>query len=705
MYNLSKVYEDLLKGNLTCEEASEIIKSPEIQRSVNYLVNMGNVNKLVPYTEEDLQFIYMIINITQFIYNNSGLSTGLSDYTYDILYAIMLANSGKDVVSVPLSTSRNSVVHHKYPALRGTLKKIFYLSKDERRTNPSRRYLDEWISSMEEKIYSTTGRRISLNDEEVYVFPKYDGVSVIFEIDENNNVESALTRGFTEKNEAQNITHVFNHFKKRESCEFKNQPYGLKTEVMMSYDDLAYYNKKYHTDYKNTRSIVSAILNSDEYDRDKSSLLQIVPLRVGTADGTQLLAEEALNEYPHIRCRLKDREVIRKFANSHFTVGDGLRCDGAVIYIINPEIQKILGRENDINNFEVAYKFTEEVSFSKLMDVAFNVGLFGRLAPVAKVKPVKLKGNTIENISLGSVGRFRNLHLRKGDIVKVLYDIIPYLSFDDECTHNYDGIEFEVPEFCPECGNRLNSTDSGDILFCDNPKCPCRIKGKILNYLDKMDIENISYGVINRLYDEGYVKSIKDLYKLEKYKKEIAHMDGFGTKIVQLWLDSIEEQRTVPDYILMGSLGIEGISKKSFAKILSIYNIEELITIVEGNSISQLIKIPGVKEKTAQKIIEGVRENKKLITFLTEELNVIETKGVSNKARFSVCFTKIRDASKEKFIRECGGEVVDSISKSTTFLVVPSLDASSSKIDKAKKYGIKIVHIDDLEATVSEYIK
>ena len=182
-------------------------------------------------------------------------------------------------------------------------------------------------------------------------------------------------------------------------------------------------------------------------------------------------------------------------------------------------------------------------------------------------------------------------------------------------------------------------------------------------------------------------------------------MDGFGTKIVQLWLDSIEEQRTVPDYILMGSLGIEGISKKSFAKILSIYNIEELITIVEGNSISQLIKIPGVKEKTAQKIIEGVKENKKLITFLTEELNVIETKGVSNKARFSVCFTKIRDASKEKFIRECGGEVVDSISKSTTFLVVPSLDTSSSKIDKAKKYGIKIVPIDDLEATVAEYIK
>ena len=108
MYDLNEVYENLLKKKITCEDASKIIKSPEIQRSINYLININSRNKLIPYSEEDMQFIYMVINITQFIYNNSGEDTGITDYTYDILYAIMLQNTGKDVVTVPI-LSNNKV--------------------------------------------------------------------------------------------------------------------------------------------------------------------------------------------------------------------------------------------------------------------------------------------------------------------------------------------------------------------------------------------------------------------------------------------------------------------------------------------------------------------------------------------------------------------------------------------------------------------
>ena len=58
----------------------------------------------------------------------------------------------------------------------------------------------------------------------------------------------------------------------------------------------------------------------------------------------------------------------------------------------------------------------------------------------------------------------------------------------------------------------------------------------------------------------------------------------------------------------------------------------------------------------------------------------------------------------EKFIIDNGGIVSDSLTKNTTFLVVPSLDTESSKVSKAKKYGIQIVHIDDLESTLLKYL-
>jgi DNA ligase (NAD+) len=355
--------------------------------------------------------------------------------------------------------------------------------------------------------------------------------------------------------------------------------------------------------------------------------------------------------------------------------------------------------------YEVAYKFTEEVEFSKLLDVTFNVGLFGRLAPIAHVKPVKLKGNTIENISLGSIGRVNDLKLHKGDKIKVLYDIIPYLSFDDECEHNYDGEEITIPDECPECGELLEFTDSMDIAYCANKDCPCRIKGKILNYLSKMKIYGISYGIIDKLFTYDFVTCIEDLYSIEKNAKRIIGLDGFGSKSVKSWIESINNKRTVQDYVLLGSLGIEGISKKTFEKIMTEMTIDEMLDAVEENKISSFVKIPTIQEKTAQKLMDGIKENKKLIKFLEKELTIVQSKGMINKGKYSVCFTKIRDDDKEKYIISTGGIVSDSLTKNTTFLVVPSLDTESSKVARAKKYGVKIVPIDDLESTIANYLK
>ena len=702
MTDFNKVYTDLLEGNIKCEDIGEILSSPDVKKSINAYINKDKINKLVPYSSEDMLNIFFIVNIAQFVYNNSGCSTGLTDTEYDKLYEALLFNSGEEVISAPVTGSK--ITYHTYPSLRGTLTKTFYLTNDEERTNPSRRYLDEWKSTMENKILNKTGNNVDLDNYEVYVFPKFDGVSCVFELDSNGKMIKALTRGYTETNEAQDISHVFKNIHDRQINEFgKGVEYGLKTEIMMKEEDLDYFNKTYKTNYKNSRSIVSAILNSDEYDPAKSQLLEIVPLRVGDKDGNQQIATEAF-DFPYLKCRLKDRERIREFAYKHKYVNEGLRCDGAVIYIIDEEIQKVLGRENNKNNWEVAYKFTEESEFSELIDITFNVGLFGRLAPVAKVKPVKLKGNTIENISLGSVARMKNLELRKGDKVKILYDIIPYLSFDTECEHNLDEEIIPIPSECPECGNELQLSENEAILSCINPDCPCRQKGKILNYLNKMDIDGISYGVIDKLYENDIVRNIKDLYKMNKRILDIVNIDGFGEKMVMSWLDEIDSHRQVPDYVLLGSLGIESVGRRMFKKITEEYNLDELLDIIDNKEYSKLIQLSGIKDKTAKKIIDGLSGNLKLIKFLEKELNIIESKGLQ-KSNFTVCFTKVRDKEKEEFIRNMGGEPTDDLKKSTTFLVVPGLDISSSKVTKAKKYNIPVIPIDELEDTIKEYVK
>lgn len=717
--------------NLSIDKMIEIMHKPETQNWVHKFISnhYGDSN----LTEEEIIKLKDIVDMCNSIYNYSGSDTGISDEEYDILYEkLELSNDGDTDITTPIINNKLKVGYHKYKSLRGTLDKIYYLSEEDGKevANKSRRGLPEWVESSQRKIKEVTGENINLWNEEVYVFPKWDGVSCIFEFTKNGKLDRALTRGFTETNEAQIVTHIF-----EDSVvgpwTGKDYPYGIKTEIMMSEDDLATYNNIYNTNYKNSRSIVSSIMNSDEKD-DRIKYLQIMSLRtseiINGEESLQSLTPGAFNR-PFLRCRLKDIDKIKDFAFANRYV-NGLRCDGAVIYIINERIQKILGRENNKQKFEVAFKFTEETGYSKVKDVKFTIGLFGRINPVLEIKPIKLKGNTITNISLGSIARFNDLKLAKGDKVKVLYDIIPYAVYDnkDENCKRSGEEPFEAPKFCPECGDPLvtkvdltpreftlhkmiepdsisDNIEDYAILYCSNKDCPCRKKGRILNYFNKMHIDGISYATVDTLYDEGYLKTLQDIYRLKSQRKSLVKIPGFGEQSVSLIIDAIDANREVTDAQFLGALGIESVSQKTFEKVLSEIPYDTLIDeCINGNlkDISNMLcLVKGISDITANKIIFGLRDSEDIILDLEHELTLIPYR--SNKASFKVCFTKIRDNIMEKFISSIGGQVVDSLTKDTNLVIIPMRGVESSKVTKAQKYGIPVIPIEEAESYIKEH--
>lgn len=663
----------------------KLMNSKEIRKDIDKIIkkNDGNKDKMLT-----------LINVASTIFESSGDNTGMSDTEYDIIHDILTNKYNYKLgISSPIIKATSKIVFHKYPSLRGTLDKIYYLDEDESSINPSRDGLPDWIKRCERKIYEKTQKWVNLEEYDIYVFPKFDGVSGIIEFKKGNNeIDRALTRGFTETNEAQDITHILKPIIKSSdlSCD-----YGLKTEIMMSEEDFNLYNEKYGTKYKNSRSIVSSIINSDEID-ERINYLQLVPLRISKMidgkESEQTLSPNVFN-YPYIQCKLKETDKIREFA-SHNKYANGLRCDGAVIYIIDKDIQNILGRENNKQKFEVAYKFTEETGYSKIKDVNFTIGLFGRINPVAVIEPIVLKGNKIENISLGSFGRFNKLQLSKGDTVKVLYDIIPYCIFDEtdeKCKRSHNNI-IKSPSICPECLQPLELSDSNDILMCPNKKCPSRRKGKILNYLNKINIDGISYSTIDTFYNKGYIKNIKDIYKLKNYRSDLYDLNGFGQKSIDNIINEIENKKTVTFSQMLGSLGIENVSTKIFSKLFEYFTFDDIMDYSLNNTPDLLTVVPGIKIKTAQKIVDGIRENEKIILFLENELNLIQDK--KQQCKFTVVFTKVRNEELEKWTEENFGKVKDTLTKDIDVLVVPMDGVKSSKVDKAKKYNIPIISID-----------
>ena len=302
-------------------------------------------------------------------------------------------------------------------------------------------------------------------------------------------------------------------------------------------------------------------------------------------------------------------------------------------------------------------------------------------------------GKTISSISLGSVDRFRSMqeHLTPGSEVIVRYEIIPYLEIDKTCKHNSQSCRFIVPTHCKYCNHTL---EEDPLLKCVNEECPSRIIGNVVNYINKMRIENVNIETVSTLFDQGIIEGIESLYSLEKHKSKIISLPGFGVKSYEKIIEGVNKRKIVFDYELLGSLGIQSIGVRIFKKILSVMDLDTLLKLSMDNMLAiNLMGLPGFGEKTAMRVQRGVSSKIKTIQFLLNTLTLKE-KVAPGKLQGKICFSQVRDHKFESELINKGYEVSDSLTKSTDYLIVPSLDVISSKIAKAKKYGIEILTLE-----------
>jgi DNA ligase (NAD+) len=360
--------------------------------------------------------------------------------------------------------------------------------------------------------------------------------------------------------------------------------------------------------------------------------------------------------------------------------------DGIVIRLLDEKQRAYLGRNTDdcINNWERAYKFPPAQAKTTVVDVEQQIGYLGKVSFIAKVSPVKLKNKTIKSISIGSLDRFKSLNLAIGDEVIVQYDIIPYLTVDSTCRRS-DNHPIDAIVNCPVCGEPLQMVPE---LSCVNSSCPSRIIGKIYNYCSKVGIEDIGPNTIERMVVDGLISNISDLYTLTAEK--LRDVSGFGPVESKNIIASINKVHSVEDYVLLGSLGIPGASRKVFEKLLSHIKFNKLISM--GNNkddIKKLTELPGIKSKSARKILTGIEENLDEIERLLSYITIKEAKSFSIK----VCFTKVRDKDFEKYLNSIQVRVVEALTRDTNLLITGA--ATSSKVEKALKWGIPVLTLQE----------
>ena len=160
-------------------------------------------------------------------------------------------------------------------------------------------------------------------------------------------------------------------------------------------------------------------------------------------------------------------------------------------------------------------------------------------------------------------------------------------------------------------------------------------------------------------------------------------------------IEGVNKRKVVFDYELLGSLGIQSIGVRMFKKILSVMELETLLRLAKDGMLAiNLMGLSGFGEKTANRVQHGILSKLPTIYYLLDVIQLKE-KVAPGKLKGKVCFSQIRDPKFESVLIQNGYEVVDSLTKSTDYLVVPNPEVTSSKITKAKKYGIQIYSLEE----------
>lgn len=367
--------------------------------------------------------------------------------------------------------------------------------------------------------------------------------------------------------------------------------------------------------------------------------------------------------------------------------------DGAVIKIDSTRIRDDLGYTQKFPRWAIAYKFAAQEATTTVKDVIWQVSRTGKLNPLAVLEPVDLAGVTVGRATLSNISEIRRKDIKIGSrvFIRRSNDVIPEITGVAE--HTSDSIDIQPPAYCPACGAPV--TMDGVFIKCSNVRaCSNAIVSALSHFCgrDAMDIEGLSDKTLELLYGLGKVKSFADIYRLRE--GDFEEVEGFKDKKISNLLSAIDKSKKVSLDRFLYAIGIPNIGRKAASQLADAFYTLDGVIAAKSDTIASLDDFGAV---TAQCVLDYFADSKHMsdINDLLAQGICFEEKQVrtgvfsGERVVLTGSLTSLKRSKAKSAIEDNGGSVSDSVSKSVT-LVIAGEDAGS-KLDKAKKLGIRVI--------------
>ncbi len=371
--------------------------------------------------------------------------------------------------------------------------------------------------------------------------------------------------------------------------------------------------------------------------------------------------------------------------------------DGVVIKVDDLDQQRRLGALHGRPRWARAYKWAPSTAITKLNKIHIRVGRTGALNPWAELEPVHVGGVTVSNATLHNEEDINRKDIREGDLVIVQRagDVIPQVV-GPAGEHAKGTKPFRMPSHCPLCGVEVVKPEGEVMHRCPNRACPSRGLETLIHWVSAaMDIEGVGEQFVRRLWDEGLLRSMPDLYRLTT--DQLARLDGYGEVSAARAVSSIEASKSQPFSRVLFGLNIPKIGwvlARNLARHFG--SVDALI----GASQEELERTEGIGPDRAELVAEWFAEDENVaLVRELESLGLTMTAGDAERPvegplsgrQYVITGTLdgfTRDEAKSA-LEALGARVSDSVSKKTAGVVVG--ETPGSKVAKAQKAGVPVL--------------
>jgi len=469
----------------------------------------------------------------------------------------------------------------------------------------------------------------------------------------------------------------------------------------------------------NARNVTAGVMNAKTPDADVARELEFVayelmePKGMSPSDSMKWMEDAGFIVVPHrvwkeaeLTMDALGVELVARRERSPYEV------DGIVV--AHNEVHRNMKLKNPKHAFAFKSVVTHDEAEVTVVDVEWNVSKDGYMKPTVIFEPVALNGVVIRRatgfnaayIRANAIGvGARVVIIRSGDVIPKIVRIVtpapggPLMPAQGTW-------EWVV-------GTGAAGAEVDIRAVAGNDVADAAAAASALEYFAKtMEMEFVGRGTVDKLAASG-VTSIRDLMKLDAAALKGFKMGDKTAERIAASIKTVRERGSCEKWMVASNLFGRGIGVSRIKAIVEVYP-----EVVAGKAIAdKKRKVEGVGQKTLDGFFEALPEFMALMKDIGVEckskagvapVGVTAGPGPSNAATRAasppknqtmagqvLVFTGFRDKALQAAVEAKGGHVAASISKKTTLIVASDPNENSTKLQKAREMGIKIVGKED----------